>query len=176
MVLGLRLKLRTISQRHRKENERAAQRGNGHHPVDAQSWNEETHGCRNNHRGRICAADQNTADRANRVHKTARGDCHNAGVEWPIKTARQRAGNVGDEQLTRKKCHNDTTKSPSHESCIEQGRLTHPASSEHLCATELPSRHAKKESGSYGGSLCQAYSGALADRCDDPTAKSHLRS
>ncbi len=42
MVLGLRLRLRAISQHHRKENERAAQRGNGHHPVDAQSWNEET--------------------------------------------------------------------------------------------------------------------------------------
>ena len=71
MVVGLALWLRTIGQRHRKENECTAQSGNGHHPVDAQGWNEETHCCRHNHRGRICTDDQNTADRANRMHKTA---------------------------------------------------------------------------------------------------------
>ncbi len=49
MVVGLALWLRTIGQRHRKENERAAEGGNGHHPVDSQRWNEQTHGCRNNH-------------------------------------------------------------------------------------------------------------------------------
>jgi hypothetical protein len=30
--------VRTIGQRHRKENERAAESGNDHHPVDAQGW------------------------------------------------------------------------------------------------------------------------------------------
>ncbi len=71
MVIGLRLRVRTIGQRHGEHSERTAQRGNGHHPVDAQGWNEQTHGCRNNHRGRIGAQDQKTTDQANRVHKTA---------------------------------------------------------------------------------------------------------
>ena len=40
MVVGLRLRLRTIGQRHGEHSERTAQSGNGHHSVDAQGWND----------------------------------------------------------------------------------------------------------------------------------------
>ncbi len=43
MVVGLALWVRTIGQRHGEHSERTAEGGNGHHPVDAQGWNEETH-------------------------------------------------------------------------------------------------------------------------------------